>query len=309
MKTLYILVVISMMASPVNAFTINIGDREIDTKNITPDDGVLYSLDTFFEAGQVALTRNKGKKIELKVASAEERLREAQDMALENKENESLQALNLHNRTLEIIDRDIEKIENEDELNRAKVAFTNHKEKMEEQKQKVLDTLPDNSPAKDKIREAFDRSIAKAKQKEIAIDIKITSIEEVTKTAINAFGEMLGVNSTEIIDSLKNGDPLSDNDLQKGVSWVNTQNEDLSALNNKTIIVHLIKEETQFQVIHVFVENNTISIVQDPLGQSIDIDLDVVNIDKYLDVAIRGSDVDMATTLVKIGGSDLRFLI
>ena len=281
MKRVGVLVAIFLLFELSPAYALNFEDVKA---GITPDNP-LWKLDKWEEKLELLVTFNKEKKVEKRIKFAEERLAEAEEMVKKNKTEHVEKALEEQEKLLLEAQEDMP--DDLTGLHRAIAVIEEHKKRVEERKQELLATLPEDSPARERIEEKFEKMEEHAdKVIEHLEEVKAKKSEKITAVLAN-ITQATGIDAKSEYEQLMTEGKVSDNAINTALNYVNEQvrasNISLSPLEGKTIAVNIVMEDDQItQTIYVGVSGGQFVRLS---GGAVDkeVKIEVEDIPEYLE--------------------------
>ena len=302
MREMYIVAAMLLLFSPVSA-QISV---EVQA-GITPDNP-LWAVDKVLEKLKLALTFDKAKKVEKRIQFAEERLAEAQEMVAKGKAEHAVKALEEQERLITEAQEEAAEADDIRGIDRAIQAIEEHKARMEERKQMVLNTLPEDSPAREHVEKAFVRIEERASATvEHLEEVKAKKSERV-KAALAIIEAETGIDAEAEYERLMTEGRVSEAAIQQAIEYANRRleesNVDLSNLEGKTIQVNILRDGVATQSIYITVQNG--KIVETSTAVSVDhtLNLEAEDIPEIIEKAQEGDTKWLLTKLGKACGTD-----
>lgn len=235
LKQMVAVLMVSLMLSPAYA------QPQMVEAGITPD-SPLWALDKAAEKASIFITRDAPERIEKRTGYAEERLKEYQEMLKENKSEDANRAMEEHSKLMNDCRKDIEESSNTRDIERAKQAFEEHQQKMDEVEEQVLEELPEDSPARDDVEKAFDKSRMGVEEAQERIQEREDQIEQERKKAFTNAEKKTGIAISKAYKNAKEG-KISSSTIQETISYINA-NYNLSEFEGESGCVTIKNGET-----------------------------------------------------------------
>ncbi len=290
-KMIYMAVVIMVVGfSPAYAITANSTNVKA---GITPDQGILWSLDMVVEKVQLVLTFNPVAKIKKRMQFADERLAEAQVMVNENKTKYALVALKADSNELSNAQQEITQIHSHSGIETAMKAIQSHQQMMKVQKQAILNKLPHNSPARQDMMQAFaeiNNHTSTTMQKLESIKAKQN---EKIQDALASMHMATGINANEGYQSLMNNGEVSSEVINQALTYANSQivAKSMNLSKEQGNVAHIIMKKSNkiTQNIYLNVQNNKLVEVSPTPNITYTIKMNVENIPAMIENAQAGN--------------------
>jgi hypothetical protein len=124
---------------------------------ITPDQGILYGIDTWIDDTQISMQSDPEKRIEAELKIADERAAEYRDMKTKMKEQDAEKALMGHDKLMNEVESDKEKLTTEEKKAHVLAMISKHQAVLEGVKARIMEKRGE-SPS------GLDNAIANAKE-------------------------------------------------------------------------------------------------------------------------------------------------
>ena len=267
---------------------------------ITPDTP-LWKLDIMVEKIQVMLTFSPEEKVKKQLVFAEERLAEAEELASENKTEYAVVALEHEKTLLQEINRTSASIDDESGLGTVIEMLERHRQRLEQRREAILEKLPEDSPAREKLEQAFER----IEEHSEAVEEHIRSVRkmhrEQMKQVLDVIEEETGIDAESQYEQLMEKGTVDSDAIRKGVAYINQQlstgRYNLSPLAGKRVLLQFKKggQVTMSIVIYVYDDASRVAVEEIAYGPSeadadIKLTVNVADVPKIIMAAWRGDE-------------------
>lgn len=276
---------------------------------ITPDSR-LWALDRLLEKIELKVTRDPVDRVQKRMEFAEERMAEAEVMLGKRyikSIGPSIKALDAQEELLNDARDDTKQIKKYKELTKATQAISRHRVKMEEQKEKLLETLSTDPIAKDRIERAFDKSIMASDIVEKNLNKTMKKHQDKVDSFFDDVSSEVGVDAKEAYYDLMETGTIDTKVLSKAVDYANgevaSRGISLEPLEGKTVEINIYKDGKKTQTATLVVMNNT--IYGGNVGETIELNINVEDVPTYLEKFMEEDYSYLKAELIRKGGKDI----
>ncbi len=300
--TCIILIIMIFLTPNVTAIT------SMDSKKagITPD-SKLWVLDKFLEKIELKITMSKIGKVQKRMKFAEERMVESKIMLGRNDIKSSLKALKSQEELITEARADTKQIKDYKDLTTATQAITMYKIKLEKQKEKVLETLPEGSPARGSVEMAFNKAIMSSNEIEENLNETMNERRNKIDSFLEDVSDETGIDVTGAYRNLMETGTVSNEVINEAVAYANkrirSKEINLKSLEGRTIKINLLKDGMNTQTTTIVVMDGT--IYGGNIGNIIEININIEDVPTYIEKFMEEDYDYLKQESIRKGGKDL----
>ncbi len=304
--TCIILIIMIFLTPNVTAIT------SMDSKKagITPD-SKLWVLDKFLEKIELKITMSKIGKVQKRMKFAEERMVESKIMLGRNDIKSSLKALKSQEELITEARADTKQIKDYKDLTTATQAITMYKIKLEKQKEKVLETLPEGSPARGSVEMAFNKAIMSSNEIEENLNETMNERRNKIDSFLEDVSDETGIDVTGAYRNLMETGTVSNEVINEAVAYANkrirSKEINLKSLEGRTIKINLLKDGMNTQTTTIVVMDGT--IYGGNIGNIIEININIEDVPTYIEKFMEEDYDYLKQESIRKGGKDLMSIL